>query len=75
MAEILQIKYYDLETGKDIPMSQEDEGKEKKKWKKRLAWLFGWFIVGVGYGFGTGGGPFVVKKITITAVDRPDPNK
>lgn len=55
-------------------MSQEDEGKEKKKWKKRLAWLFGWFIIGVGVGFGSGGGPFVVKRITITAVDRPGTN-
>jgi len=74
MAEILQIKYYDLETGKDIPMSQADEDKDKKKWKKRLYWLIGWFIIGVGVGFGSGGGPFVVKKITITAVDRPGTN-
>lgn len=56
-------------------MSQADEDKDKKKWKKRLYWLIGWFIIGVGVGFGSGGGPFVVKKITITAVDRPDPNK
>ena len=75
MATILQVKYYDLETGKDIPMSQEGEAKEKKKWKKWLYWAVGFFIVGVGYGFGTGGGPYSIQKVTITAVDRPDTNK
>lgn len=79
MATILQVKYYNLETGQEIPMTQEEEEKEKKKWYKKLGnWLLGGFslvILGIGWGFATGGGGFVVKKITITAVDRPDPNK
>ena len=79
MATILQLKYYNLETGQEIPMTQGEEEKEKKKWYKKLGnWLLGGFslvILGIGWGFATGGGGFVVKKITITAVDRPDPNK
>jgi hypothetical protein len=79
MGKILQVKYYNLETGQDIPMSQAEEDKQKKKWYQKLwNWLYimgGPVIIGIGWGLGTGGGPFVVKKITITAVDRPDPNK
>jgi len=79
MNTIIQVKYYNLETGKEIPMSQQEEDKEKKKWWKKLGnWLAGagtLWILGIGWGLATGGGGFVVKKIMITAVDRPDPNK
>jgi len=74
MATILQVKYYNIETGKEIPMSQGEEDKEKGKWKKKLGWIIGYIIVGIFYGIGAGGGPFVVKKIVITAVDRPGTN-
>jgi hypothetical protein len=72
MAEVLKVKYYDIETGNEIPMSQEDEGKEKKKWKKRLYWAIGFFLIGVGYGFGSGGGPYSIQVVTITAVTPRD---
>ena len=75
MAEILQVKYFNLDTGEEIPMSQQEEDKEKGKWKKKLGWILGYIIVGIFYGIGTGGSGFAVKKIEITAVDRPGTNK
>ena len=81
MATILQVKYFDFETGKEIPMSQGEEDKQKKRWKKLLDWFLGGligtggaWILGFFWGVGAGGGPFRVKKITITAVDRPGTN-
>ena len=71
MATILQVKYFNLDTGEEIPMSQQEEDKEKGKWKKKLGWILGYIIVGIFYGIGAGGGGFAVKKIEITAVDRP----
>jgi hypothetical protein len=78
MATILQVKYYNIETGKEIPMSQGEEDKQKKTWYKKLGnWLFGtgtFILVGIFWGIGAGGGPFEVKRVVITAVDRPGIN-
>jgi len=78
MATILQVKYYNIETGKEIPMSQGEEEKQKKTWKQKLkGWLLGTgatIIVGIFWGIGAGGGPFEVKRVVITAVDRPGTN-
>ncbi len=79
MAENIIVKFYNLETGREIPMSQQEEDATKKKWWKKLGgWLIGTggaIIVGIFYGYGVGGGPFGVQRVTITAITRPDPNK
>ncbi len=75
MVEIAYIKFYDIETGKEIPMSQEEEAKKKRNWKKILGnFLAGVFGLAVFVGYGLGGGPYGVKKVVITAVDRPGTN-
>jgi hypothetical protein len=72
MVEVISVKFYDLETGKEIPMTQEEEGKKKRNWKKILGgFLAGVFSVAVIVGYGLGGGPYGVHKIIITPVGRP----
>ena len=78
---ILQVKYYNIETGKEIPMSQGEEAKQKTRWQKFWNWVLGGLIgsggaviIGIFVGFGSGGGPFGVHKIVITVVDRPGTN-
>jgi hypothetical protein len=78
---ILQVKYYNIETGKEIPMSQGEEAKQKTRWQKFWNWVLGGLIgsggaviIGIFVGIGSGGGPFEVKRVVITAVDRPGTN-
>jgi hypothetical protein len=78
---ILQVTYYNIETGKEIPMSQGEQGKERTRWQKFWNWVLGGIIgsgaaviIGIFVGFGSGGGPFGVKRVVITVVDRPGTN-
>ena len=80
-SNILQVKYYNIETGKEIPMSQGEQAKERTRWQKFWNWVLGGIIgsgaaviIGIGWGIGAGGGPFGVKRIVITVVDRPGTN-
>lgn len=79
MATVLKVQHFNIETGEQIPMSQNEEDKQKKKWYNKLyGWLLGggaFIVVGVFYGFGTGGGPFGIQKVVITSVGRPGTNK
>jgi len=67
MAEVLNVFFIDERTGKEIPMSS-DEKKKKKKWLKGLLLPVGAFVVGIFYGFFTGGGGFRVNRIEIKYV-------
>jgi len=67
MAEILNVYFIDERTGKEIPMTAKDKDK-KKKWLKGLLLPVGAFVVGIFYGFFTGGGGFRVNRIEIKYV-------
>jgi uncharacterized membrane protein YfcA len=67
MAEILNVYFIDERTGKEIPMSAREKDK-KKKWLKGLLLPVGAFVVGIFYGFFTGGGGFRVNRIEIKYV-------
>jgi uncharacterized membrane protein YfcA len=68
MAEVLNVFFIDERTGKEIPMSS-DEKKKKKKWLKGLLLPVGAFVVGIFYGFFTGGGGFRITRIEIKYVN------
>jgi uncharacterized membrane protein YfcA len=67
MAEILNVYFIDERTGKEIPMTAKEKDK-KKKWLKGLLLPVGAFVVGIFYGFFTGGGGFRVNRIEIKYV-------
>ena len=67
MAEILNVYFIDERTGKEIPMSAREKDK-KKKWLKGLLLPVGAFVVGIFYGFFTGGGGLRVNRIEIKYV-------
>jgi uncharacterized membrane protein YfcA len=67
MAEVLNVFFIDERTGKEIPMSADDK-KKKKKWLKGLLLPVGAFVVGIFYGFFTGGGGFRINRIEIKYV-------
>jgi len=67
MAEILNVYFIDERTGKEVPMTAKDKEK-KKKWLKGLLLPVGAFVVGIFYGFFTGGGGFRVNRIEIKYV-------
>jgi len=68
MAEVVDVIFIDERTGKEIPMTAKDKEKNKKKLK---GWILagGAFVIGIFYGFFTGGGGFRINRIDIKYID------
>jgi uncharacterized membrane protein YfcA len=64
---VVDVIFVDERTGEVIPMTAKDKDKEKKK----LKWLkiLGIFVVGIFYGYFTGGGGFRVNRIELIYLD------
>jgi uncharacterized membrane protein YfcA len=68
MAEVINVFFIDERTGKEVPMATKDKDR-KKKWLKGLLLPVGAFVVGIFYGFFTGGGGFRITRIEIKYVN------